>query len=345
MRLHFSPHTHHLKTPFRIAHGAADTRDSVFVRLGDGVGEGAKVPYYPYTWDDLLGYLGRLDPDALAPGGLFHLQSALDALPPGPAPARAALDIALHDHWGQTLGLPLWKLWGLDPARIPLSSFTLSIPQDDTALDEALAPVAHLPVLKLKVGTGDPDRDVEIVRRVRRQTRAVLGVDANSAWSVEESLRAIPALADLDVAYVEQPLGRERVDDWHRLRERLPDGLPPLIADESVQSEKDVLALYGGADGINIKLTKSGGLAGARRWIALAQSLDMKIMMGCMVESRVAVTAGAHLAPLCDFCDLDAHLLLRDDPTEGGLGWHEGRLTLPDAPGLGVRLRPGLAEA
>lgn len=344
MHLSFAPFTHHLKTPFRIAHGAASKRDSVFVRLGEGVGEGAKVPYYPYTWDDLLGYLGALDVETLTPGGDFCLQSALDALPPGPAPARSALDIALHDHWGKTLGLPLWKLWGLDPRRMPLSSFTLSIPQSDADLDAAVAEVAHLPVLKLKVGTGDPGRDVEIVRRVRTHTDAVLGVDANSAWTVEEAARAVQELAEVGVAYVEQPVHRDDLDAWHRLRERLPDGLPPLIADEGVQSEADILRLHGGADGINLKLTKSGGLGGGRRWITLARSLGMKVMVGCMVESSVAVMAAAHLAPLCDFCDLDGPLLLRDDVVTERFPWHDGRILLPDAPGLGVTLRAGVVE-
>ncbi len=338
MTYSFALYTHHLRTPFRVAHGASSTRESVFVRLGTGVGEGARVPYYPYSWEDLQRYLATVDATALIPPGAFHLQNALDAMPDGPPPARAALDIALHDHWGQVLGLPLWKLWGLDPARTPLSSFTLSIPETDAELDAAVDAVAHLPVLKLKVGTGDVARDVEIVRRVRARTQARLGIDANSAWSVAEAGWATPRLADLDLMYVEQPLHRDDLDDWHRLREILPPDMPPLIADESVQSEADILRLHGGADGINIKLTKSAGLAGAHRWIALARALGMRVMIGCMVESKVAVTAAAHLASLCDFCDLDAPLLLRDNVTEGGLTWEEGRISLPDAPGLGVTL-------
>ncbi len=342
MRFAYAAHTHTLKTPFRIAHGSADTRDSFFVRLGDGVGEAARVPYYPYTWPDLLGYAARFDAAALPDD--FPLQTALEAIPDGPAPARAALDIALHDAWGKGLGRPLWQLWGLDPARVPLSSFTLSIPETDAALDAAVEEVAHLPFLKLKVGTGSVARDVAIVRRVRGRTAATLGVDANSAWSVDEAVRGIAALAEVGVAYVEQPVARDDAAAWHRLREKLPPGsLPPLIADESVQGERDILALAGGADGINVKLTKSGGLAGAQRWIGLARALGMKTMMGCMVESGVAVTAAAHLAPLCDFCDLDAPLLLRDRVTTGGMAWHDGRITLPTAPGLGVALDAAIA--
>ncbi len=341
MHYAFGLYTHHLRTPFRIAHGAESTRESVFVRVGDGVGEGARVPYYPYSGDDLLRYLGGIDAGSLG-GSPFSLQNALDALPAGTPPARAALDIALHDHWGKTLGLPLWKLWGLDPGRIATSSFTLSIPESDADLDRAVEAVAHLPVLKLKVGTGDVARDVDIVRRVRARTEARLGVDANSAWSVDEAVRGTQELAEIGVMYVEQPLHRENLDDWHRLREKLPDGLPPLIADESVQSERDILRLHGGADGINIKLTKSGGLHGAQKWIALARALEMTVMIGCMVESGVAVTAAAHLAPLCDFVDLDAPLLMRDSVTDGGIVWENGRITLPDAPGLGVTLHDGV---
>ena len=334
MRYRYHAVTHRLRAPFRVAHGASTTRTTVFAHVGDGVGEGALVPYYPYALEDLTGYLARIDGAAFGDGS-FSLETALAAIPDGPAPARCALDVALHDAWGKREGAPLWRLWGLDPARVPVSSFTLSIPETDEALREAVRSVAHLPVLKLKVGTGDVDADVRIVEAVRGMTQAVLGVDANAAWSVDEAARALPRLAEIGVLYVEQPLARGDHAAWHRLRARLPPGMPPLLADESVQGLDDLDALAGAADGVNVKLTKTGGLAGARRLIDRARAHGMRVLVGCMVESAVGVTAAAHLAPLADFADLDGAVLLADPAVTGGVGWNDGRLTLPDAPGVG----------
>lgn len=355
MQIAFRTVTHRLRTPFRVAHGTSDTRTTVYATVTAGahvgIGEGALVPYYPYRLDDLTAWLDlaatsdlgdALDACLGSDGGL-DLGAALDAvrehLPDGPAPARCALDVALHDLWGQTAGQPLWRLWGLDAARVPPSSFTLSIPETEDAFREAIARHAHLPVLKLKVGTGDAAADVRLVQLARSLTDATIGVDANSAWSIGDALWAIPTLADLDgLAYVEQPLSwrdAEGIAAWHRLREGLPDGLPPLIADESVQSIHDVDALAGGADGVNVKLTKTGGLSGARAMVDAARRRGMAVLVGCMVESAVGVSAAAQLAPLADFVDLDGAVLLDDPAVTGGLGWHDGRLALPDSPGIG----------
>ena len=163
-----------------------------------------------------------------------------------------------------------------------------------------------------------------------------LGVDANGAWRVEEAAQIIPRLAAYDLRYIEQPIGAGEADDWHRLRERLPvSGVPSLIADESVQGAPSILPLASGADGINIKLTKAGGLREARRMIAVARTLGMQVMLGCMVESSAGMTAAAHLAPLADFVDLDGHLDVANDPFEG-VRWDDGRLSLPERPGLGL---------
>ncbi|HET6566358.1 MAG TPA: dipeptide epimerase [Rhodothermales bacterium] len=328
-----------LKSPFRIAHGSSTVRENVLTRIGDGFGEGAMPPYYGFQMDEVLRYLRALDPDRLLGGNPFHLQDALDALPAGPAPARAAADMALHDHWGKLLGLPLYRLLGLNPERAPLSSVTLSIPESADELRASIRRIAHLPILKLKLGTGNIERDSEIVREVREATAARLCVDANGAWSVQEAARIIPELRAFAVDFVEQPIAAGNHDGWHELRSLLPPGGPLIIADESIQGPQDVLALAGAADGINVKLMKTGGLRGALRLIGLARSLDMKVMLGCMIESSLAVTAAAHLAPLADFADLDGNLDLAQDPFNGA-SLDNGRLRLPDAPGLGATRHP-----
>jgi L-alanine-DL-glutamate epimerase-like enolase superfamily enzyme len=338
MKISVEPITLHLKTPFRIAHGTSTARHNVLVYAGEGVGEGAIPPYYTHTQADVVAYLESLDLDALLGEDVLAPEHALDRLPPGPAPARCALDIALHDHWAKQLGQPLYRLWGLNPTHAPLSTFTLSIPED---LEELLARVQAaegFPLLKLKLGTGSLDSDEAIVRLVRQETDARLCVDANCAWSVEAAAHIIPRLAAYDLLFVEQPIPATDVTDWHRLRRLLSGDLPPLVADESVQQASDILALAGGADGINIKLSKAGGLREARRMVTLAQTVGMGVMLGCMVESSVGITAAAHLAPLVDWADLDGNLNLLNDPYVG-TRMVAGKLPLPPGPGLGVRRR------
>ncbi len=338
MKITVEPITLQLRTPFRIAHGTSTARHNLLVHTGDGVGEGAMPPYYGHRLTDVVAYLESLDLGALWGQDPLGLEHTLAGLPPGPAPARAALDIALHDHWGKQLGYPLYRLWGLSDTRASLSTFTLGIPEDLSELHDQVQAAADYPILKLKLGAGSLKADEAIVRRVREQTSASLCVDANCAWSVDEAARIIPRLAGYDLLFIEQPIPATDADDWHHLRRLLPKGVPPLIADESVQQASDIVALAGGADGINIKLTKAGGLREARRMITLARTLDMDVMLGCMVESSVGITAAAHLAPLVDWADLDGNLNVLNDPYVG-VRMMAGRLPLPGGPGLGVQRR------
>ena len=321
-----------LKTPWRIAHGTSKSRTNALVRLDGGLGEGALPPYSPYRVEDVQAYVEALDADALLTAG--SLNEALDALPPGPPPARTALDLALHDRWGQALGHPLYRLWGLNPLGAPISSVALSIPEDEADLRAALQRFDGFPLFKLKVGTGDLARDEAIVRMAHAATSAQLCIDANAAWSVDDAATILPRLAGYDLLFIEQPLPKANAASWHALRRRLPNGMPPLIADESVQTADDVLALAGAADGVNLKLVKHGGLRNTRRLIELARAVDLQVMIGCMIESSVALTAAAHLAPLADYLDLDGMLHLTADPFEG-VRLDRGQLVLPDRPGLG----------
>ena len=342
MKLTIEAITLKLKTPFHIAHGVSLARDSVLVHLEDGavagIGEGSIMPYYNYTQADVLNYLQNLNPDTLAGDDPLALEAALDRLPPGPSPALNAIDTALHDFWAKQLGYPLYRLWGLDPGQAPPSSITISITENEDKLRDRVRAVAGFPLIKLKLGTGNLETDEAMVRVVREETEAGLCVDANSAWSVEESARIIPRLKPYNLLFIEQPLPRADVQGWHRLRTLLPGNVPPLIADESVQQSKDIMALAGGADGINIKLTKAGGLREARRMITLARTLGMQVMLGCSVESSVGITAAAHLLPLADFADLDGNLDVANDPYCGAR-MEKGYLRLPQGPGLGVTRR------
>ena len=322
-----------LKSPFRIAHGASTSRTNVLVRFGNGVGEGALPPYYPYRLDDVLEYLQHLIFDPIEDP--FALEIMLRTLPPGPAPAMAAIDIALHDHWARLLGLPLYRLWGLSPQTVPYSSLTLSIPNDETHMRQQVRDALKYPILKLKLGTGNLDQDEAIVRIASEESGASLCVDVNSGWTVDQAAEMIPRLSSYGLAFIEQPIPADDPVDWRRLRSRLPSDVPPLIADESVQGSGDVLALHDSIDGINIKLTKAGGLQPAFRMIGLARILKLKVMLGCMIESSVGLTAAAHLAPLVDYADLDGYLYLANDPFSGMI-MTDGRIHIPEGPGLGV---------
>ncbi len=326
----------HLARPFRIAHGTSTIRTNALVTLGPARGEAGLPPYLGTTVDDVATWMSRVQLPDIPDDGPIPLEHILEGLPDGPPAARCALDLALHDLWGRRLGYPLGTLFGLDPRCSPVSFVTLSIPDDLDELARDAAAFGQHDRLKLKVGTGDPGRDLEVVRIARRSTQALILVDANGAWSVEEAARILPTLLQAGVTIVEQPIPADDPDDWHRMRRMLGrTAVPALFADESIFDVDDVIALAGAADGINVKLAKAGGIAPARVLIALARALDMQVLLGCMIESSLAVAAAAHLAPLVDFTDLDAPLLIRDDPFRG-VEIVDGRVMPPDRPGIGV---------
>ncbi len=340
MKLKIEPLTLQLETPIRTARRTGQTAQNVLVHLGESIGEAALMPHVSDTQADVIAYLEALNPDTLVKESPLSLVEVLDELPEGPQAARAAIDMALYDHWAKELGYPLYRLWGLTPKRTPLSSVTISIPEDEINLRQQVEKVKDWPILKIKLGTGDLDIDEDIVRLVHEETSARLCVDANGAWSVDEAARIIPRLQQYDLLFIEQPVAAEKVDVWVRLRRLLSSrDVPPLIADESVQTPRDITALSGLADGINVKVAKVGGLRTARRMVALGRTLGMKVLLGCTVESSVGITAAAHLAPMVDFADLDGHLYVTNDPYVG-INLERGKITLPREPGLGIVHRP-----
>jgi L-alanine-DL-glutamate epimerase-like enolase superfamily enzyme len=243
--------------------------------------------------------------------------------------ARAALDIALMDWLGKAYQKPLYKFLNINKGEIPTTSFSIGIDQPDmirTKIDEA----AGFKILKVKLGT---DKDEEIINTIREKTNKPIRVDANEGWKdKQEALDKISWLQSKNVELVEQPMPADLLEEAAWLQERTT---LPLIADEAVKTVEDIPRLSECYDGINIKLMKAGGIQEALRMIYMAKKFGLKIMLGCMIESSVAISAALHLAPLADYVDLDGYLLINNDPFTG-IRLSQGQFILPEQPGLGV---------
>jgi L-alanine-DL-glutamate epimerase-like enolase superfamily enzyme len=336
MKLTASPLSLNLKTTFRVAHGASDQRHNVLARLEHngliGYGEAAAVPYYGDTQESLIAYLNGLPPLGENP---WALEDLLNALPQGAHAAQAAVDIALHDLWGKLLGQPLYRLFGLTPAPLPHTSFTISL--DTPEVMARAARESGYPIIKVKLGPHDPEGAIAAIRSA---TNARLRVDANAGWTPQQAIDLIPRLEKYDLEFIEQPLPADDVESYRWLHAGLKQKGVKLriFADESVKTASDVARYAGAIDGVVVKLMKTGGIREALRAIHTARAHGLEIMLSCMVESSVGVTAAAHLAPLCDYLDLDGPLLVANDPFTG-LKFDGATLTLPDGPGLGVTPR------
>lgn len=329
MKLHWEPITLDLKTTFRVAHGASDQRHNVLVYLEDGVGEAATVPYYGETRQGIVEYLKSVPDPGDDP---FDLDHVLAKRPAGSRAARAAIDEALHDLWGKKLGQPLYKLFGLNPRKLPLTSFTIGIDEPEVMAEQVKA--TKYPIIKIKLGS---EKDEAIVAAIRNVTNARLLVDANAGWTRERALQIIPRLLEYDLELIEQPLAVDDVEGYFWLKQKLRGQRVniPIFADETAKTSHDVVKLAGAIDGVVVKTMKSEGIREALRMIHTARAHNMRIMLGCFIESSVGVTAAAHLAPLCDYADLDGPLLIKNDPYRG-LQYDGARFSLPDGPGLGV---------
>jgi L-alanine-DL-glutamate epimerase-like enolase superfamily enzyme len=323
--------------PFRISRSVQDRIERVWARIEfdgeEGWGEADPSPYYGESAATVEAALGLMRPVLAGlsdPDQLDSIEARLREAVPGNGSAHAAVSAALHDLFGKRTGLPVWKLFGLDPTTAPRSSFTIGIDEPEAMARRAVE-AEGWPILKIKLGTDRDSQMVEAIRAADPSRR--LQVDANAAWSPEEAVESIRMLADLGVEMVEQPLPPGRPEDWRWLRDRSP---LPIFADESCILSSDVPGLVGLVDGVNIKLTKCGGIREAVRIVHTARACGLEVMFGCMLESTLGIAATAHLAPLADRLDLDGAVLLAEDPFEGP-GLHESRLELGPEPGLGVR--------
>jgi L-Ala-D/L-Glu epimerase len=322
-----------LRNPFRLSYGVTEERHAHWVRLaGDaGWGEGTIPPYYGVPSESMAAYW---DAAALKtqpfPDDPMYIPAWVGE--EGPAPARCAVDLALYDRIGRLRGLPLYRLLGLPaPRRMP-TSFTIAIDTPEEMARMALS-VPQYPVIKVKLGSDDDDARLAAIRAARPDVK--LRVDANAGWTVEDAVRHLKAMEKFDLEMVEQPLEKHDIEGMGYVQHQTR---VPVVADESVQTLEDVERLgKAGVKGINLKLMKVGGLTPGLKMLRRARELGMMVMLGCMVETSVGVTAMGHLSGLADWLDLDSPLLITNDPFDGIQYDEHAVISVPERPGIGAQ--------
>lgn len=325
---------------FTISRESITSQPTLIVELShngkSGFGEATSNKYYGFTIERMARDLAAIKPQpeaAMLDDPAAFWSQCQPALKDDPF-ALCALDQAAHDLWGKLRGQPVWKLWGLSTEKTPSSNYTIGIDQIDVMVAK-MNEFPGWPIYKIKLGT---DRDLDIVRELRKHTQASFRVDANCGWTADQAIAIAPELKKLGVEFIEQPL---KADQWDDLRRVGRQSALPIIADESCIVESDVTRCAGVFHGINIKLVKCGGLTPARRMIAEARRLGLKVMVGCMTESTVGISAIAQLLPLLDYVDMDGAVLLAED-IASGVRLDRGRCLYPEAAGHGVELlKPG----
>ena len=327
-----------LKHTWTTVMSSSQYRDTFFVEYTrdgvTGVGEGAPIVRYKESAETCTAAVEAIRPwlEAADPWQFTKVMAGVFQKIEGNWAAKAAVDIALLDWVGKRLGVPLWRYFGLDRADAPLTVFSIGIDKAEV-VREKVREADSFPVLKVKVGLGT---DEEVIGAVREVTKKPLRADANEGFrSKEEAVEKINWLEKQGVEFIEQPLPAANLDDMNWIRKRVH---MPIIADEACLHPGDIPRLAPHFDGVNIKIDKCGGLLEGRRMIELARSLGLKVMLGCMVSSSVAITAAAALSPMVDYADLDGFLLISNDPYEG-VAVERGKLILPTGAGLGLRER------
>lgn len=325
-----------LQHTFTISRGSVDVQETMIVELRHGglagFGEATTNSYYNATLEQMVADLRRIEPlvaDSTPEDPGQFWQQAREELADNPF-AHCALDMAMHDLWGKVRGEPVYQLWGLSTDSVPASNYTIGIDSIDVMV-EKMQQQAGWPIYKIKLGT---PHDLEIIAALREHTDAVFRVDANCAWSVEETIENSGAMRELGVEFIEQPLPAEQRDEMPHVKQH---SLLPLVADESCIVEADVDRCAEGFDVVNIKLVKCAGLTPARRMIQRAQELGLKVMVGCMTESTVGISAIAQLLPMLDYVDMDGAALLAEDIADG-VKVKQGICHYPNVPGCGVSL-------
>ena len=329
----------HLNDPFSISRDTRTTATSVLVELEcGGLGEAVPVRYHRQTAEGEAAAAQAMARELPSePWDLEGILAHLRRKYPRHSAALCAIDLALHDWIGKETGLPLFRYFGCASPDNKQTSFTIGIDTPETMLRKVAAAKPY-PILKIKLGR-DVDHDLRVMRAIREaEPEKGLRVDANAGWSLSDARKAIPILADLGVEYVEQPLP---IGAFHDLEALHRDSPLPLFLDEDISTSADVVRAAGLCTGVNLKLMKCGGLLEARKMVVVARAHGLQLMIGCMIESSLAITAAGHLSPLLDYLDLDSHLLIQNDPFQGlELEAPEMWVRLPDRPGIGVMPRP-----
>jgi L-alanine-DL-glutamate epimerase-like enolase superfamily enzyme len=326
-----------LKHTFTITHESRDVQPTLIVELKwhekSGFGEATETPYYGITMEKMVnqlnGILDKLPLDYLPhPEDFWQLmsQSLLDDHPF----ALCALDVAYWDLWGKTHNKPLYEIWGLSIENNPITDYTIGI---DT-LEKMVFKMKEMPfpLYKIKLGTAE---DIEIIQALRKETDAIFRVDANTAWTPDQTIDFAPELKKLGVEFIEQPL---KADNWEGMKKVKAHSVLPIMADESCILEEDVEKCAGYFHGINIKLMKCGGITPALRMIKKAKELNLKVMVGCMTESTIGCSAIAQLLPLLDYVDMDGCLLV-DDQISTGIQIDFGKIIYANEAGTGAKLK------
>lgn len=322
---------------FTISRESRDVQYSLVIEIIQdglsGFGEATANSYYGITIENMKAKVeeirGQLEVMSLETPEYFEIWLQ-ETLPHHPF-LRCALDLAANDWYGKNLGKPLYQVWGQKwHAKIPMTNYTIGI----DSIEKMVTKVQEVPwpIYKIKLGT---DRDIEIIEALRKHTNATFRVDANCAWSVEQTIEYSKALKKLGVEFIEQPMPAEQIE---AMPEVYAKSALPLAADESCRVESDVEQCAAKFHIINIKLVKCGGLTPARRMIAKARTLGMQVMTGCMTESSVGISAIAQLLPQLDYVDMDGALLLSNDPAKG-VEIKAGKILQPLEAGSGITLR------
>jgi L-alanine-DL-glutamate epimerase-like enolase superfamily enzyme len=334
MTLSFRPYELRLKHVFTLATSSRSVTPDVLTEIRYdgtvGYGEASMPPYLGESVESVTGFLKKVDLSGFeSPFLMEEILQYVDSISPGNHAAKASVDIALHDLTGKLMNQPWYRIWGLDPRKTPDTSFTIGIDKADV-VREKVREAAPYRILKVKLGQKN---DREMIETIRSVTDKPLCVDVNQGWTDrEKALEMVEWLKEKGVVFVEQPMPKESVDDIAWLTSKSP---LPVIADEAIQTAADLKSVQGAYSGINVKLMKCGGMRAAYTMINMARTVGMKVMIGCMTETSCAVTAAAQLSPLVDWADLDGNLLIDNDVFDG-LKIIDGKITLPDRPGIGV---------
>ena len=335
MKLRFFPYELKLKHVFTVATYSRTTTPDVQVEIEyDGVigyGEASMPPYLGQTVDSVMGFLKKVDLEQFDdPFRLEDILAYVDGLTPGDTAAKAAIDIAVHDLVGKLLGEPGYRIWGLDKAKAPSTTFTIGIDTPEVVREKTLEVAGQFNILKVKLGR---ENDKQMIETIRSVSDLPIAVDANQGWTDKKyALDMILWLKEKGIVMIEQPMPKTQLDDIAWVTQHSP---LPVFADESLQRLSDVPGLKGAFTGINIKLMKCTGMREAWKMVTLARALGMKVMVGCMTETSCAVSAAAQFSPAVDFADLDGNLLIANDRFKG-MEVVKGKITLNDLPGIGV---------